>query len=98
MHHLSTGMHGRVGTPGTDHRHRLRRHLGQRPLQRLLHGSHASLLALPTAIARALVFDAQGNPGNASGSHLGCRNLFIYQRLTPFSFPRWLKFYQLAGQ
>ncbi|MNZ97829.1 hypothetical protein D3C78_1170900 [compost metagenome] len=73
MHHLAAGMHGRVGAPGTDQRHRLGRHLGQGLFQRRLDRGHPRLLTLPAAIARALVFHAEGDPGNASGSHFGCR-------------------------
>ena len=90
MHHLAAGMNGSVGTAGADHPDRLGGNLRQGALQRFLHGRHAGFLALPATIAGALVLDAEGDSGNASGSRFVYRYIFIFQLLMPIFFPHWI--------
>jgi hypothetical protein len=71
MHDLPTPMHTGVGTPGADHRDGLVGHFRQGLLQCLLDTGHTAGLALPAAVARTLVFHAQGNAGEAFGGRFG---------------------------
>ncbi|MNN50512.1 hypothetical protein D3C81_1651020 [compost metagenome] len=80
MHHLATGMHRGIGTAGTVQGNRFGSHLRQGLFKHFLHGRHASLLALPATVAGTLVFDAEGDSGNACGSHFGCRRHYWLER------------------
>ncbi|MNV53970.1 hypothetical protein D3C71_1461380 [compost metagenome] len=82
MHHLSASMHASVGTPGAQQRNRRVGDFGQGVFEGFLHGEHAGGLALPAAIARAFVFDAQRDPVKALGCQFGGRVIYICQGVT----------------
>ncbi|MCY1457553.1 hypothetical protein D9M71_748580 [compost metagenome] len=79
MHHLSAGMHPGVGTPGAHQRNGRVGDFGQGVFEGFLHGEHPGRLALPAAVARAFVFDAQRDPEKAVGCHFGGRVIYICQ-------------------
>ena len=47
--------------------------------QGFLHGEHTGGLALPAAVARALVFNAQRDAEKAFGCHFGGRVIYVCQ-------------------
>ncbi len=79
MHHLATCMDQRIGASRAAQNDRsTARHFTQGRFEGFLDGGDARTLTLKAAITRPLVFNAQGNSGNANGSHLGCRCRYCF--------------------
>ncbi|MNF51862.1 hypothetical protein D3C84_331920 [compost metagenome] len=71
MHHLAAGVYAGIGTSGAHQRHRRIGDFRQGLFQGFLDCWHARGLALPAAIARTLVFHAQGDSVKAFSCHFG---------------------------
>lgn len=82
MHHLATGVYAGVGTSRAMQGHWRIGDFRQGRFEGLLHSGHAGGLALPAAVARAFVFNAQRDPEKAVGRHFGGRVIYICQGVT----------------
>ncbi|MNG18056.1 hypothetical protein D3C84_1020850 [compost metagenome] len=82
MHHLAAGMHAGIGTAGAMQRHGRVGDFGQGVFKGFLHRQYAGRLALPATVARAFVFNAQGDPEKAVGRHFGGRVVYVCQGIT----------------
>ena len=65
MHHLTAGMHTRIGAPGTLYFNRLIRNFRQRLLKHCL-DPNTITLTLPAIVGRAVVFDSKCDAGSHS--------------------------------
>src|SRR5690606_31000158 len=82
MHHLSAGMNQCIGASGAAQGDGVTASdLAKCFFQGKLDGGHAITLALKATIARAFVFDAKGDPRNASGSRCGCRFRYCFNHI-----------------
>ncbi|MNT60920.1 hypothetical protein D3C72_1985310 [compost metagenome] len=88
MHHLTTGMHASVSTPGAEQGHGRVGNFGQRLFEGLLDARYAISLALPAAVARAFVFHAQSDAKEAFGRRFGNRVINDFQEDTACRFSR----------